>query len=752
MTTRGRSLRVNIAGDADQLKRELASMQRGIKDAERELTRMGLGGAATANREATSLARTLGGLRSNYVALGAAAVGATAAIGGGVAIVRNLADAASALQESQSKANVVFGESVAAVNRFSETSATSFGISQQAALAAAGAYGNMFSTIGLTQSASAEMSVTMVQLAADMASFNDEDPSAMLDRLRSGLSGEAEPLRQFGVLLNEAAVKEEAYASGIAKRGAELTEAEKVQARFNLIMRQTEIQQGDVARTSGSLANQQRELAAQVDNLQAKIGTELLPYVEDITQAMNEWIETEGDDFAERLAAGIGGAVETAGDLKQLLADIKGFGPIRVAIDVAMDDKSSATLITLATLAGLKYGGLAAGGTAGPTAVGLLALNAPVTNLRDSLMPGRTDNPGFADWVLGGALAPFRAAGAAIGGLGDAFGQATDFRPSEATLRLYATNPELFNDFQAAEIEQYMPGRQAAADALMGMLSPDRENILRQRARWGGLGSEDDLYGFTGYDAPNPRTSGDEEKKGGGGGGRSGPTAFSAEDLAFIERTVGGLNRAGWLPSSLQEFEAMQGIFDARREDLKRTLAELGLEMADLDARGQEQTETYTTLKGRVEAAQDALKRIDLVEDLRLEPFRDAMKEAREAVDALARSEKARHDALISRVEGRLPGIPDEVQAVFDFTELVNRFTGRFDDSPDLELFLPLLQAATTTPEVTADGIAAAEVLRLAGGGITAEGLAEALRGLAASSGGATVRVELSDDLQLAGT
>ncbi|MFA7250461.1 MAG: hypothetical protein WC273_12620, partial [Dehalococcoidia bacterium] len=501
MTTRGRNLRVNIAGDADQLKRELASMQRDIRDAERELTRMGVGGAATANREATSLTRTLGGLRTNYLAIGAAAAGATVAIGGGVSVVRELAGAASALQESQSKVNVVFGESAGVVNRFSEDSATSFGISQQAALAAAGAYGNMFSTIGLTKDASAEMSVTMVQLAADMASFNDEDPSAMLDRLRSGLSGEAEPLRQFGVLLSEASVKEEAYAAGIAKRGAVLTEAEKVQARFNLIMRQTEIQQGDVARTSDTLANQQRALAAQVDNLQAKIGKALLPYVEKTTQAMNDWIETKGDKFAENLATGIGNAVDATGDLLQDLRDLAGLGPIRVAIEVAMDDKSSAALITLATLAGLKYGGLAAGGTAGPTAVGLLALNAPVTGLRDSLMPSRTDNPGFADWVLGGALAPFRAAGAAIGGIGDAFGQATDFRPSEATLRLYATNPELFNDFQAAEIEQYMPGRQAAADALMGMLSPDRENILRQRARWGGLGSEDDLYGFTGYDA-----------------------------------------------------------------------------------------------------------------------------------------------------------------------------------------------------------------------------------------------------------
>ncbi|HKV68028.1 MAG TPA: hypothetical protein VJN72_08050, partial [Gaiellales bacterium] len=138
-------------------------------------------------------------------------------------------------------------------------------------------YGNMFSTIGLGAGDTAKMSKQMVQLAGDMASFHDQDPTEMLDKLRSGLSGEAEPLRRFGVLISEAAVKAEAYRKGIAKQGADLTEAQKVQARYALIMEQTTKAQGDFARTGDSVANQQRTVAAETQNLAAAFGQALLP-------------------------------------------------------------------------------------------------------------------------------------------------------------------------------------------------------------------------------------------------------------------------------------------------------------------------------------------------------------------------------------------------------------------------------------------------------------------------------------------
>lgn len=214
-------------------------------------------------------------------ALKSAVVPATAALAGIAAGATKAVSAASSLNEQIAASSQVFGKGAGAIQSWAKTGAQAFGLSQSEALKAANAYGNMFSTIGLGADDTASMSKAMVQLAGDMASFHDQDPTEMLDKLRSGLSGEAEPLRQFGVLISDAAVKQEAYKKGIAEQGAELTEAQKVQARYSLIMEQTNKAQGDFARTSDSVANQQRTLAAENENVTASFGQSLLP----VTQA-----------------------------------------------------------------------------------------------------------------------------------------------------------------------------------------------------------------------------------------------------------------------------------------------------------------------------------------------------------------------------------------------------------------------------------------------------------------------------------
>jgi len=184
---------------------------------------------------------------------------------------------ASDLQESLTKTDVIFKNSGNGVKKWSQTSARAMGLSRSEALEGAANFGNMFNTIGLGTKESAKMSKSMTQLAADMGSLNNEDPSEMLDRLRSGLAGEAEPLRRFGVLLSEAEVKAFAYRNGIAKVGVELTEAQKVQARYGLILEQTKTAQGDFARTADGAANQQRILMARLKDTAATIGETLLP-------------------------------------------------------------------------------------------------------------------------------------------------------------------------------------------------------------------------------------------------------------------------------------------------------------------------------------------------------------------------------------------------------------------------------------------------------------------------------------------
>jgi hypothetical protein len=224
---------------------------------------------------------------------------------GAYRLIKNTITAASDLNEETSKSAVVFGKSAAAVQKFAD-SAASIGLAKSEALGAAGAFGNMFNTIGLAQKESADMSVTMVQLASDMASFNNEDPSEMLLKLRSGLAGEAEPLRRYGVLLSEAAVKQFAYNSGLAKTGTALTEAQKVQARYGLILKQTNIQQGDFLRTSTGLANQQRILKANFANVSATLGTALLPSLSKTVIKLNEFLianQASVGNFAEKLPA-----------------------------------------------------------------------------------------------------------------------------------------------------------------------------------------------------------------------------------------------------------------------------------------------------------------------------------------------------------------------------------------------------------------------------------------------------------------
>jgi hypothetical protein len=214
----------------------------------------------------------------------------TLALAGGAALVGGLAlgiakigpaavDAASDFDESLAKVQTVFGDSAAAVEDFSKTTAWSLGISQREALATAGTYGNLFTAMGVGQEAAAGMSTELVTLAADLASFNNMDPTEVLDKLRAGLVGEAEPLRALGVNLTAVAVEAKAMELGLADANGELSEAAKLQARYALILEQSTTAQGDFARTADGLANTQRVLKAVWQDTLQEIGRTVLPIV-----------------------------------------------------------------------------------------------------------------------------------------------------------------------------------------------------------------------------------------------------------------------------------------------------------------------------------------------------------------------------------------------------------------------------------------------------------------------------------------
>jgi len=298
--------------DLDDIKRSLGGLESGAKDAGRgfdEFSRklVGIGAGIYVFREMADLAGRVGETMLGPIR------------------------AASDLNETVNKAKVVFGTAADSVLAFGETSAQAMGQSRQQAIEAAATYGNLFVTMGIGRQAAAEMSMSMVKLAADIASFNNIPMDVALEKIRSGLVGEVEPLRQVGVLLSEEQVKLKAVQMGLTDNADALTEAQKVQARYALILEQTAVQQGDFARTSTGLANSTRIIQASFADLQAEIGNELLPVIAPLVS-----------NFAQSLPGALStakGYLDTAGAAVLTASDL--LGDLRARADDAAKEIAS---------------------------------------------------------------------------------------------------------------------------------------------------------------------------------------------------------------------------------------------------------------------------------------------------------------------------------------------------------------------------------------------------------------------------
>jgi phage-related minor tail protein len=208
-----------------------------------------------------------------------------------VAIGLKSIEAASNLAESMNKVDVVFGKNAETIKTWADGAAKALGQSEQQALEAAGTFGNLFTAMGIGSDQSTKMSTSIVELASDLASFNNIDPTVALEKLRAGLVGETEPLRTLGVNLSAAAVEAKAMEMGLVGANGELTAAAKAQAAYALILEQTKTAQGDFSRTSEGLANSTRIMKAELADAAANLGTMLLPIALKIVNVITSWIE-----------------------------------------------------------------------------------------------------------------------------------------------------------------------------------------------------------------------------------------------------------------------------------------------------------------------------------------------------------------------------------------------------------------------------------------------------------------------------
>lgn len=261
-----------------------------------------------------------------------------------VAFLKQSVAGASDLNETVSKTNVIFGDAAKKVVNFADRGAAAFGQTKQQILDAAGTFGTFGKAAGLQGKGLAGFSNQLVGLSSDLSSFFNTDPTDAATAIAAALRGESEPIRAYGVLLDDASLKAEALSQGLLKpvkdqakirqyqvnaltaqkayndalaksgKGSieaitaqahlgtaqaaltkategtvpALTQQQKVLAAHSLILKQTKDAQGDFARTSDGLANQQRILSATFSDLRTKIGSALLPVVLIATKALNK--------------------------------------------------------------------------------------------------------------------------------------------------------------------------------------------------------------------------------------------------------------------------------------------------------------------------------------------------------------------------------------------------------------------------------------------------------------------------------
>jgi hypothetical protein len=219
-------------------------------------------------------------------------VPATAALTTLAAVAFKATKMASDLNEETSKAQQIFGDASQSIVDFSNTASLKLGQSRTEALKAAGTFGVLGKAAGLTGTDLTKMSIQFTQLASDLASFNNTSPEDAVLALGAGLRGEAEPLRRYGVLLDDATLRQKALELGLVKTVKEaLTPANKSLAAQAVILEKTALQQGNFALTSKDAANQQRILAAKLKDLQIQMGILFLPVLKNTLNTLNDYAD-----------------------------------------------------------------------------------------------------------------------------------------------------------------------------------------------------------------------------------------------------------------------------------------------------------------------------------------------------------------------------------------------------------------------------------------------------------------------------
>lgn len=194
-------------------------------------------------------------------------------------------------EQALGKMNVVFEENSKNIEEWAKNSLEDFGLARSTAITMASDFGALFKGMGISLAETEEWSTTLTERAMDLANFYNTTIEETTTALNAIVTGQTEPLRRFGINMTQAALQEYAYANGIRKKITEMTEAEKVQLRYNYVIEQTNIAVGTTARESDSATGQINKFKESIKELGVSFSEEILPIITPIIEGLNNIIE-----------------------------------------------------------------------------------------------------------------------------------------------------------------------------------------------------------------------------------------------------------------------------------------------------------------------------------------------------------------------------------------------------------------------------------------------------------------------------
>ena len=360
-----------------------------IEDAERakqaadNLDDAGANAFGPAEKSADSFSKKLGDLGERVTSFGRKwTMFATVPIAGFLGL--SYQQAASA-EQAIGKVEAVYGDASQSIIEWSEDSAQAYGMSQTAALDMVGTYGQIMQAQGLAMDQVPEYSQRLIQLSADMSAFSDRNITESSNAIRAALTGEYESLKSFGIVLKAAEVDQEALNIARAQGTDEVTEAHRVQARYNIILRQTSAMTGQFEKESQGASGQLAIFKANMADLSANLGNVLLPIGTKVTALLNTMLT---------------GFMALPQPVKTftvvLLAVVAAIGPLAIGIGSVMSG-----LAALPAVAGAVTGAFGVMGTAMAAAFANPLVLAGIGIIAAGILAYKNNFLGFADMVQG---------------------------------------------------------------------------------------------------------------------------------------------------------------------------------------------------------------------------------------------------------------------------------------------------------------------------------------------------------------